>query len=286
MIFYIIISFFDKMKTNLRKRKTMNKITTYSITALTALFLMAGCSQTIKHHNVENHHSENHAHKHWGYTAEVGPSHWSELNSKYHMCSEGHMQSPINIVPTVDTDLSALNLNYNSGSKTIIDNGHTVQVNIADGSVLNIDGAKYKLKQFHFHTPSENNINGGSFPLEAHFVHATDDGKLAVVAVMFKEGAENPVLAKIWKKLPKLKRGTEQKCGLTADEVKALMPTNKDYYKFTGSLTTPPCSENVKWHVFKTPLTVSAEQATLFTALFGHPNNRPVQDKNGRKIEE
>jgi len=260
----------------------MKKITTYSIAALAGIFLLSACTATTQHHKEATHH---HA-KHWGYTADVAPSHWSELNEKFHMCSEGNQQSPINIIASTDTDLTPLNLNYTTGSKGIIDNGHTVQVNIADGSVLNIDGAAYKLKQFHFHTPSENNINGASFPLEAHFVHATDDGKLAVVAVMFKEGAENPVLAKIWNKLPKLVRGTESKCGLTSDEVKALMPENKDYYKFMGSLTTPPCSEQVKWHVYKTPLTVSKEQAAQFTALFGHPNNRPVQATNKRVIEE
>jgi len=258
----------------------MKKITTYSTIALTALLLIAGCTPNPKE-EAQHHHA-----KHWGYTADVGPSHWSELNENFNMCSQGKMQTPINIIPTTDIELPALNLNYTTGSKTIIDNGHTVQVNIADGSVLKIDGADYKLKQFHFHTPSENNINSKSFPLEAHFVHATDDGKLAVVAVMFKEGAENETLAKIWKKFPKLERGTEAKCGLTADEVKSLMPTDKDYYKFKGSLTTPPCSEDVKWHVYKTPLTVSKAQASQFTALFGHPNNRPIQDTNKRVIEE
>jgi carbonic anhydrase len=263
----------------------MNNIKLYSSIALTTLLLLTGCSQTSTHHTEEAQAETHHA-KHWGYTGDVGPSHWSELNEKFNMCSQGKMQTPINIVPTSDIDLPALDLEYTTGSESIIDNGHTVQVNIKDGSVLKLGGLDYKLKQFHFHTPSENNIKSKSFPLEAHFVHATDDGKLAVVAVMFEEGAENPTLAKIWKKLPKLKRGTEAKCGLTSDEVKSLMPTNKDYYKFIGSLTTPPCSENVKWQVFKTPLTVSKEQAAQFTALFGHPNNRPIQDTNNRVIED
>jgi carbonic anhydrase len=257
----------------------MKRITTHSTIALIALLLTIGFNQAIAH-------TEAHNTKHWGYTGDVAPKHWSELNENFKMCSEGNSQSPINVIATSDINLSDLNLSYTTRSKSIIDNGHSVQVNITDGSVLNIDGASYKLKQFHFHTPSENNINSKSFPLEAHFVHATDDGKLAVIAVMFKEGTENRTLAKIWKKLPTLKRGTEEKCGLTNDEVKSLMPTNKDYYKFTGSLTTPPCSENVKWHVYKTPLTVSKKQASQFTALFGHPNNRPIQDTNKRTVEE
>jgi len=234
-------------------------------------------------HKVE--HAEHHA-KHWAYLGQVGPKHWSELNPKFNMCSEGHQQSPINVVATKDTELKALDLNYTAGSKSIINNGHTVQVNINDGSVFKIDGADYKLKQFHFHVPSENNINGNAFPLEAHFVHATDDGKLAVVAVMFEEGEENPVLAKIWKRLPNLKVGEEAKCGLSVDEVKALMPENKDYYKFKGSLTTPPCSEDVKWHVYKHPLKVSKAQVIEFFTQFGFPNNRPVQPSNKRDIEE
>jgi carbonic anhydrase len=246
------------------------------------IFLSTGCTPSTE--EIENH-AKDHS-KHWGYTGDVAPSHWSEVNKKFHMCSEGKQQSPIDVVASTDIELPALNLAYTTGSNGIIDNGHSVQVNIADGSVLKIDGADYKLKQFHFHTPSENNINGKSFPLEAHFVHATDDGKLAVVAVMFKEGAKNPTIGKLWKKFPKLVRGTESKCGLSADEVKSLMPKNKDYYKFMGSLTTPPCSEQVKWHVYKTPLTISKKQASQFTALFGHPNNRPIQDTNKRKIEE
>jgi carbonic anhydrase len=259
----------------------MKKITTYSAIALSTLLLFTACNKNNEHNNNETHHT-----KHWGYTGDVSPSHWGELSEDFKMCSQGKMQTPINVIPTKDIDLPELNIDYKTGSKSIIDNGHSVQVNIKDGSVLKIDGQNYKLKQFHFHTPSENNINSKSFPLEAHFVHATDDGKLAVVAVMFKEGAENPTLAKIWKRMPKLERGKEAKCGLSSEQVNSLMPKNRDYYKFMGSLTTPPCSEHVKWFVYKTPLTVSKAQASQFTAQFGHPNNRPIQPTNKREIDE
>jgi len=272
---------YNRYTTQSHQRKNMNKYLKYSVTALAALLVTTQAYANEAHTKAHEAHA-----KHWGYLEDVAPAHWSQLNEKFHMCSEGKQQSPINIVPTKDTDLKPLDLAYKTGSKSIINNGHTVQVNIKDGSVFNIDGAAYKLKQFHFHVPSENNINGDKFPLEAHFVHATDDGKLAVVAVMFKEGEANPVLAKIWKRLPALKVGEAAKCGLSANEVKALMPKNKDYYKFMGSLTTPPCSENVKWHVLKTPLTVSKAQVNTFFTLFGFPNNRPVQHTNGRVIEE
>ena len=260
----------------------MKKMITLSVIALFTL-LLTSVAQANEEANVIKHDTH---HKHWAYMGNVGPKHWSEIKKEFNMCSEGNQQSPINVVATKDTDLKPLDLNYTAGSSTIIDNGHTVQVNIAEGSVLKIDGADYKLKQFHFHVPSENNINGNAYPLEAHFVHATDDGKLAVIAVMFEEGAENPILAKAWKKVPSLKIGEAVKYGLTADEVYALMPKNKDYYKFLGSLTTPPCSENVKWHVFKTPLTVSKEQINAFFNKFSFPNNRPVQLTNKRVIEE
>jgi len=260
----------------------MKKIQIYSTIAIATLFLATGCTEITEE---ETEHLEHHA-KHWGYTGEVAPNHWSELNEKFTMCSQGKQQTPINVVPTSDIELPALNINYTTGSQSIINNGHTVQVNIAEGSTFTIGNDVYELKQFHFHTPSENNINGKSFPLEAHFVHATKDGKLAVIAVMFQEGEANPILAKIWKRFPKLEEGVEAKCGLTSDEVKALIPKNKEYYQFMGSLTTPPCSEQVKWHVFKTPLTISKEQVKQFFDIFGHTNNRPIQDTNKRVIEE
>ncbi len=273
----------------------MRQIVTHSKIAITALMLMttAQANEAIKEINstkaVKVEHKEAHeahAHKHWGYMGDFSPKHWSEVKKEFNMCSEGKQQSPINVVPTKDIELKPLDLQYKTGSETIINNGHTVQINVKDGSMLKIDGADYKLKQFHFHVPSENNINGEAYPLEAHFVHATDDGKLAVIAVMFEEDKENPILAKAWKKLPSLKVGEATKCGLTTEEIKALMPKNKDYYKFNGSLTTPPCSEGVKWHVYKNALTASKEQINIFFNLFSFPNNRPVQDTNKRIIEE
>jgi len=256
----------------------MKKITAYSLVALSSLFLATGCST---HHVAE--HSK-HA-KHWGYTQDTGPSHWSSLNEKYHMCSEGKTQSPINIVPSTDIDLAPLALSYTANATDVIDNGHTVQVNIAEGSTFTIGSQKYDLKQFHFHTPSENNINSKSYPLEAHFVHATTDGKLAVVAIMFEEGESNPVLSKIWEKFP-LKTGEKTDLTLTSKDINALMPDNKEYYHFMGSLTTPPCSEEVNWNVFKTAVTISKAQVKQFFDIYGHANNRPVQATNTRKIEE
>jgi carbonic anhydrase len=253
----------------------MIKIGIYSSTALLTLLLTVTSTQANEHKT-----------KHWGYTADVAPSHWSTLNEKFKMCSEGKSQSPIDIVASSDIDLPILALNYKTKSENVIENGHTVQVNIASGSTFSIEKDKYELKQFHFHTPSENNINHQSFSLEAHFVHATKDGKLAVVAVMFEEAKENnAIISKIWSKFP-LKEGEKTELTLSTEEIQALMPSDKDYYKFTGSLTTPPCTEEVKWHVIKKPLSISKKQVKQFFDIYGHANNRPIQETHKRKIEE
>ena len=233
--------------------------------------------------NVETHSSLHKAH--WGYQGDVGPSHWSAINEKFSMCGKGKMQTPINIIATEDKDLTPLALSYTTASNNVVNNGHTVQVNIKSGSTLSIDNSIYELKQFHFHTPSENNINGTSYPLEAHFVHATKEGNLAVVAVMFKEGKSNPIIEKIWNKFP-LEENKAVSIELSSADIQAIMPSDKDYYKFMGSLTTPPCSENVKWNVYKTEMNISKNQVQKFYDIFGHANNRPLQDTNKRTIVE
>ncbi len=223
---------------------------------------------------------------HWGYTGHEGPSNWGDLDPSYGMCKSGVSQSPINISKkvTVETDdLAPIKFNYRTGASEVLNNGHTVQVNVQGGSMITIDGIDFSLKQFHFHTPSENQIEGKNFPLEAHFVHASEDGKLAVVALMFEDGKENPVLKKIWNKMPH-KAGETSGCGLSSEVIKELLPKYKDYYRFSGSLTTPPCSEGVRWMVLKNYSTISAAQTKVFLDLFHHANNRPVQAINARKI--
>jgi len=224
------------------------------------------------------------ASSHWSYQGEHGPKHWGSLSSDYAMCSEGKMQSPIDVKPTKKGKLKKLKFKYEAGSTSVVNNGHTVQVNIAGGSYVKIDGVDYELKQFHFHTPSENNINHKSYPLEAHFVHASKDGKLAVVAVMFKKGRKNKALDKVFSKLP-LKAGESVELKLSAKDIKKIMPSSKKYYKFQGSLTTPPCSEGVTWIVLKKPVSVSKKQVKSFFETLGkHNNNRPLQPANGRDI--
>lgn len=265
----------------------MKKIITHSTIALAALLLTA-CSQhevKVSEPTVEEHHTTTHHAKHWGYSADVGPEHWSALNEKFHTCSEGTQQSPINLVPTKDSNLAPLKVSYTLGSRSEINNGHTVQVNIKSGNTLTIDGTTFELKQFHFHTPSENHINGKSFPMEAHFVHASADGKLAVIAVMFQEGAKNPTLNMMLKKFP-LTKNEETTLEFSKDYLNVMFPNSLDYYEFMGSLTTPPCSEKVRWIVLKNPISASKEQIAAMHKEIGMNNNRPIQPSNQRVIEE
>ena len=128
---------------------------------------------------------------HWGYSGHEGPAHWGDLSAEYSICGSGKNQSPINLTGMIEADLPAINFNYKNSSLEVVNNGHTIQANYAGGSTIRIDGKTFKLIQFHFHTPSENNIEGKSFPMEAHLVHADNDGNLAVVSVMFTRSEEH-----------------------------------------------------------------------------------------------
>lgn len=223
---------------------------------------------------------------HWGYTGHEGPTNWGDLDPKFTMCKLGSTQSPINIskqVTVESDDLRDIEFDYKTSASGVVNNGHSVQVNVAEGSSITVDGIVFELKQFHFHTPSENQIEGKNFPLEAHFVHVSKKGELAVVAVMFEEGKENPVLKKIWSKMPH-EAGKAAGCGLPAKVISSLIPKDKDYYRFTGSLTTPPCSEGVRWLVMEDYNHISAAQTKEFFDLFDHANNRPIQNVNARKV--
>lgn len=224
---------------------------------------------------------------HWGYTGHEGPENWGELSEDYTLCKHGKNQSPINIHKSVTvetTGLEKIGFDYNTGISSVINNGHTIQVNFDKGSSITIDGITFPLIQLHFHTPSENQINGEHFPLEGHFVHATKDGSLAVVALLFEDGAENPFIKKVWAKMPH-KAGGKNHISISAKEVNALLPKDKAYYRFSGSLTTPPCSEGVRWLVLKNYSTISKGQVKEFAELFEGSNNRPVQPIHARKVK-
>ena len=219
---------------------------------------------------------------HWGYSGHEGPEHWGALDPKYSSCSEGKNQSPVNLAGMIESDLSPIVVSYQAGGTEILNNGHTIQVNYKPGSTISVSGHVFELKQFHFHTPSENTIEGLSFPMEAHFVHSDKDGNLAVIAVMFKAGEKNAELDKAWAHMPeKIDEKYELPDNLDAN---MLLPQEHDYYRFNGSLTTPPCTEGVWWLVMKNFDTVSEKQIDKFSHMMHHPNNRPVQPTNARVI--
>ncbi len=220
----------------------------------------------------------------WSYDGPTDPSHWGSLGSAYAVCSTGHMQSPIDIKGAEKTQLPPLMMNYNAVPLNIIDNGHTVQITYPAGSTLTVNGITYTLKQFHFHHPAEEHVNGKKYDLVAHLVHADAGGNLAVVAVLFAKGAPNPLFDTLWKNLP-AEQGKANSVASVSVNVKDLVPADTGYFHYMGSLTAPPCTEGVTWFVLKTPATISAEQLEVFAKLYPH-SARPIQKTNGRKIEE
>lgn len=242
---------------------------------------------------------------HFGYSGEAAPENWSKLSPNFRACAEGKNQSPIDLKDFVKAQLPPLQFKYSTLGLNIVNNGHAVQVNYAKGSQLHPDGHQhapyarmvhyapgsvlnhgedtFELKQFHFHSPSEHTLNGKAFPIEMHLVHADQDGDLAVVSVLMAEGPkENPTLAKLWAQMPG-KSGDKNKLDAKVN-ASDLLPKSKDYYRYNGSLTTPPCSEGVRWYVLKQPITVSRAQIEEFSKTVGFANNRPIQPVNARAV--
>lgn len=213
----------------------------------------------------------------WGYEDHNGPEHWGKVAKE---CAMGKNQSPIDIAQPVEAEMKALELNYAGQAVSVINNGYTLQAGVSGNNFLNVDGKSFELKQFHFHTPSENVIRGKQYPLEAHFVHADSEGNLAVVAVMYDTGKQNPLLSELTAKMPTV---GEQVTLSHAFDVAALLPKQQDYYRFNGSLTTPPCSEGVRWFVLKQASELSSSQTEQLMSVMGH-NNRPLQPLNARTV--
>ena len=220
----------------------------------------------------------------WGYEGESGPENWGNLSGDYSVCATGLRQSPVNIAATVKADLAPVEIDYKGDTLKVIDNGHTIQVNHNGNSYIRVNGKSYRLLQYHFHSPSENIRNGEPYAMEMHLVHANEQGELAVIAVFMREGVGNPVIQSIWDNISPRKNQE-----ITVDRLRIspadLLPKNGSYYQFSGSLTTPPCSEEVQWYVFKNPIEVSYAQIRKFVSLVG-TNARPAQPLNGRIVSE
>lgn len=262
----------------------MKKLTNLSPLIVLLVFTLASC--TMHQQNTVNHIKSQQTKIHWSYHGETGPEHWAEIE-KDSECGGEH-QSPINIL-TIDTvvnaNLTALDIQYASSTKIhdVINNGHSIQYDFEAGDYVNYQGDEYALKQIHFHEPAEHTIDGVRYPLAIHMVHQSSKGAYLVLAVMAIEGITSAPFAFLESYLP-LQKG-ETKNIDKAFNLNLNLPNNKGYYHYTGSLTTPPCSEGVQWFVFKEPITVSLAQVNVLNKLMPINNYRYNQPLNGRTVE-
>lgn len=220
---------------------------------------------------------------HWTYEGEDGPEHWDEIDSAFAVCGTGTSQSPINISAPNGKDLSNITFHYQPSEVNILNNGHTAQVNYDAGSYIELDGVRYDVAQFHYHAPSEHAIDGKLFAAEIHIVHKNADGQLAVVGILLQEGAENAAFSPFINNLPAEKSDVKD-VGVTINATDFL-PAVQTTFRYSGSLTTPPCTEGVSWLVMTTPVEISSMQLDTLDALFEN-NNRPIQELNDRPLAE
>ena len=204
------------------------------------------------------------------------------MKPEFSTCSSGKRQSPIDIRDGISVQLDPVQFDYKPSNFRVIDNGHTVQVNLSPGNSIEVMGRRFELLQFHFHRPSEERINGRQFDMVAHLVHRDLEGKLAVVAVLLDRGSVQPIVQTVWNNLP-LEKGEEQPAKAMID-LNGLLPAERGYFTYMGSLTTPPCSEGVLWMVMQTPVSISPEQIGIFARLYPM-NARPTQSASGRLIK-
>ncbi len=224
----------------------------------------------------------------WSYITTTGPAHWAALDGSYADCAEGRSQSPVDLAGAAAQPLAELEFHYQPSALHFFADGRTLQVNYAAGSYLLVGGARYDLLQFHFHAPSEHTVNGRRFPGEWHLVHRSGDGQLAVVGLLVREmRLPNTALRPIWNNIPRINNRPPAVTPLIspAETVNAadLLPAVQTTYRYSGSLTTPPCSEGVSWFVMTEPIHMSPAQVSSFEYMIGE-NNRPVQPLNGREV--
>lgn len=224
------------------------------------------------------------SHVHWGYAGLGAPENWDKLGPANAACGKGKRQSPIDIRSGIKVDLEPIRFDYRLSQIRVVDNGHTIQVEVSEGSTITVTGRTYPLVQFHFHRPAEERINGRPFDMVVHLVHKDFDNNLAVVAVLMERGSEHPIIQTVWNYIP-LEVGMDSQPPNVVVDLSRLLPTNREYYTYMGSLTTPPCSENVLWMVMKQPIQVSQQQIATFARLYPH-NARPIQSTHDRLVKE
>ena len=217
----------------------------------------------------------------WGYVGPGAPQYWASLSEEYADCGEGKQQSPIDITGYEEGDAEPISFSYETDASAVRNSGKAVYVDYAPGSSLSVGPRTFELKSAHIHSPSEHLVDGVSFAAELHLVHADAEGQLAVVGQLFTLGESSPTVQAILDAAPAEGKTVSAKVGLNA---RGYTPGELGYFRYDGSLTTPPCSEPVEWHVLRTPKTISAEQVDDLLALSGGPNNRPIQPRGERAI--
>lgn len=230
----------------------------------------------------EGEEEEHHEAPHWGYEGEVGPEHWGELNPDWALCSTGEEQSPVDIPASAALNPDDILFGYDPSQLTIVNNGHTIQVNYDPGSTIEVGGKSYELKQFHFHALSEHTVDGVNTPMEMHLVHQAEDGQYAVVGVFINSGDANAAFEPIWANLP-AEAGDPMAIDGVMVNADDLLPGERTYYRYNGSFTTPPCTEGVQWLVLNTSISLSEGQIGDFTAIVDG-NYRPVLPMNDREF--
>jgi carbonic anhydrase len=217
----------------------------------------------------------------WSYAGADGPDKWGSLDRDYAACAVGRQQSPVALTTATARDVANPQISYVPTDARVNYDGHTVQVDLRPGSSLVLDGVPYQLLQFHFHSPSEHTVDGQSFPVEVHLVHRSDGGALAVVGVLVTGGVDNRGLGAVTASMP-TKAGKEVRLSDGYDP-SALHPSDLRAFRYSGSLTTPPCLEGVTWVVLQTPIGASGTQIASFARLL-QGNSRPPQPLNAREL--
>ena len=219
----------------------------------------------------------------WSYEGETGPANWGKINAAWTKCGTGTRQSPIDLRDGMKVDLEQISFDYKPSGFNVVDNGHTVQVNVGGGNFITVQNRSYELVQFHFHRPSEERVNGKGFEMVVHMLHKDPEGRLAMLAVLLERGKGNNMIQTVWNNLP-LEKLDVVSPNVVLD-VAEMLPQRRDYFTFMGSMTTPPCNEGVLWLVMKQPMQASPAQMALFSRMYPL-NARPVQASSGRMIKE
>ncbi len=224
-----------------------------------------------------------HSAPNWSYVGDGGPQRWADLKPEFTLCGSGTRQSPIDIRDGISVELEPVKFDYRPSGFSVIDNGHTVQADLGPGNSIEVMGRRFELVQFHFHRPSEESVNGRRYDMSVHLVHKDLEGRIAVVAVLLERGGAQPVVQQVWNNLPLEKhQSLPASAPLNPD---ALLPQDRRYFTYMGSLTTPPCNEGVLWMVMQQPVPVSPQQVDIFARLYPM-NARPPQQVAGRLIKQ